>query len=72
VELLAQIHVADEVAAAVVGHTGPLGATLRDVEDYLANRVDRLGSRVPDVRAAYLDALGWSEHTVAHAVAGVA
>jgi c-di-GMP-related signal transduction protein len=72
VELLAQIHVADEVAAAVVGHTGPLGATLRDVEDYLANRVGRLGSRLPDVRAAYLDALGWSEHTVAHAVAGVA
>jgi c-di-GMP-related signal transduction protein len=72
VDLLGQVHVADEVAAAVVHHTGTLGAALRDVEDYLAHRVDRIGPQLPKVRAAYLEALGWSEHTVAHAIAGVA
>jgi EAL and modified HD-GYP domain-containing signal transduction protein len=71
-ELLAEVHVADEVAAAVVGHAGSLGAALHDVEEYLAHRVDRFGPRLPDVRDAYLEALGWSEHTVARAVAGVA
>ncbi|HEY0485842.1 MAG TPA: HDOD domain-containing protein [Mycobacteriales bacterium] len=71
-DLLAQVHVADEVVAAVAHHAGPLGAALRDVEEYLGNHVDRFGPRLPAVRDAYLEALGWSEHTVARAVAGVA
>jgi EAL and modified HD-GYP domain-containing signal transduction protein len=63
-DLLAQVHVTDEVAAAVLGHRGPLGRALRDVEEYLAHRVERFGPRLPEVRSAYLDALGWSEHMV--------
>jgi c-di-GMP-related signal transduction protein len=63
-DLLGQIGVADDVAEAVVSHTGALGHVLHDVEEYLADRVTDIRS-VAGVRTAYLDALGWSEATLA-------
>jgi EAL and modified HD-GYP domain-containing signal transduction protein len=77
-ELLGQIGVADDVAQAVLSHTGELGDILYDVEEYLTHPLDRVGpdlstiSSIPRVRTAYLDALGWSEATLAKAMsAGV-
>jgi EAL and modified HD-GYP domain-containing signal transduction protein len=70
--LLAQVLVSAEVAAAVGTHAGPLGAAVGDVEDYLAHRIDRFGPRLPAVRDAYLDALGWSEATLARATLSAA
>jgi EAL and modified HD-GYP domain-containing signal transduction protein len=64
-ELLAQVNVADEVATALTGHRGPVGEALLAVEDYLDRRVDQFGTRLPAVRDAYLDAIGWSESTIA-------
>jgi c-di-GMP-related signal transduction protein len=77
-DLLGQIGVADDVADAVVSHAGALGDILHDVEEYLAHPLEFAGpdlsgiSRVPLVRTAYLDALGWSQATLAVAMpAGV-
>jgi c-di-GMP-related signal transduction protein len=64
-ELLAQVNVSDEVAAALTGHSGHVGEALRAVEEYLGNRVEQFGTRLPEVRGAYLDAIGWSENTIA-------
>jgi EAL and modified HD-GYP domain-containing signal transduction protein len=64
-ELLAQINVTDEVATALTGHSGRVGQALRAVEEYLAHRVEQFGPRLPEVRDAYLDAIGWSESTIA-------
>ena len=64
-ELLAQINVTDEVATALTVHAGPVGEALLDVEEYLAHRVEQFGTRLPEVRDAYLDAIGWSESTIA-------
>jgi c-di-GMP-related signal transduction protein len=71
-ELLREIQVADDVAAAIVSYEGELGDVLHDVDDYLSHRIDGFGTRLAEVRGAYLAAVEWSETTLARAVQPVA